>query len=236
MRHALILLPVLVLGGCHAAFGGESHERATRDFPVGAFDKIALAGSGEVEVRTGAAPSLRVEGDKEAIERLDIGVENGTLRIGRKAMSGWSFGWHRERLRFHVTVPALSGVSVAGSGDVRIDQVKGQRFVGEIAGSGDLAVAHMDVGEASFSIAGSGDVSASGKAGKASFSTAGSGDIKAGGLDAGTVSVSVMGSGGADARASQSADVSLAGSGDVRIAGTKNCTVHKSGSGSVSCG
>jgi hypothetical protein len=236
MRKALILLPVLLLGGCHVAFGQGSGEKTTRDFQVGGFDRIALAGSGDVEVRTGAAISVRAEGDKEAIDRLDVRVENGTLKIGRKTSTGWTFGLHHDRLRFYVTVPALSAASIAGSGDMRIDAVKGARFEGSIAGSGDLGIAHMEVGEATFSIAGSGDVSASGKAGKASFSTAGSGDIKAGGLQAGTVSVTVMGAGDIQAHATQSADVSIMGSGDVRIAGTKNCNIHKAGSGSISCG
>lgn len=237
MHKALILLPVLLLGGCHAAFGQESRERATRDFQVGAFQKINAAGSSEVIVRVGGAPSVHAEGEKKALDDLDIQVVNGALNIGRKNASGWSFGWgHHSRIRITVTVPSLAGASLAGSGDIRIDKVGGPAFDGSIAGSGDIAIDHLEVGEARFSIAGSGDVSASGKVGKANLSTAGSGDMRTGGLEAGTASISVMGSGGAQLRVTQSADITIMGSGDVHVAGTTNCQIHKAGSGDVHCG
>ena len=212
MRKALVLLPVLVLGGCHMAFGKDAGPRETRGFQVGAFEKIDLAGSPDVTVQVGGAPSVRAEGSKEALDRLDIRVEGGTLRIGNKGNGGWSFGWHHNgHVRIYVTAPSLAGAAIAGSGDIRVDKISGARFDASIAGSGDLAVDHMEVGEAHFSIAGSGDVSAAGKAGKATYQTAGSGDIRAGGLEAGTASVSVMGSGDVQAHASQSADVSVMG-------------------------
>jgi len=238
MRKALVLLPVLMLGGCHVAYGHESGPRETRSFPVGAFEKIDLAGSPDVSVQVGGAPSVRAEGSKDALDRLDIRVEGGVLRIGRRQEGGgWSFGWHHDgRVRIFVTAPSLSGAQIAGSGDIRVDKVAGARFDGSVSGSGDLAVDHMEVGEAHFSIAGSGDVSAAGKAGKASFQTAGSGDVRAGGLETQTASISIMGSGDAQARATQSADISIMGSGDVHVSGTTNCTIHKAGSGDARCG
>jgi hypothetical protein len=236
MRKAMILVPVLMLGGCHMAFGGGSGGHTAKAFQVGTFDKIALAGSSDVEVRTGAAVSVRAEGDQEAIDRLDIRVENGELRIGSRR-SSWTFGWSsNHHVKIFVTVPSLAATSIAGSGDVRVDRVAGNRFEGQIAGSGDLNIAQMEVAEAAFSVAGSGDVTVAGKAGKVSFSTAGAGDMRAGALEAGAVNVSIMGSGDVQAHATQSADVNVMGSGDVHIAGTKNCTIHKAGSGTVACG
>lgn len=238
MRKALVLLPVLMLGGCHMAFGKDSGPRETRSFPVGAFDKIDLAGSPDVTVQVGGAPSVRAEGSKEALDRLEIKVENGELHVGRRHNEGgWGFGWHHDgRVHIVVTTPTLAGAKIAGSGDIRVDKVSGARFDGSIAGSGDLAITHMEVGEAHFSIAGSGDVSAAGKAGKASFQTAGSGGIRAGALETQTVSISIMGSGDAQAHATQSADISIMGSGDVHVAGTTNCAIHKAGSGDARCG
>lgn len=238
MRKALVLLPVLMLGGCHVAFGKDAGPRETRSFQVGAFDKIDLAGSPDVTVQVGGAPSVRAEGSKEALDRLEIKVENGALHIGRRhSDGGWSFGWHHDGgVRIVVTTPSLAGAAIAGSGDIRVDKVGGARFDGSIAGSGDLAIDHMEVGEAHFSIAGSGDVSAAGKAGKASFQTAGSGDVRAGGLETQTLSISIMGSGDAQARATQGAEISIMGSGDVHVAGTTNCTIHKAGSGDARCG
>lgn len=237
MHKAMILLPVLLLGGCNVAFGQGSHEQAARDFQVGAFQKINAAGSAEVTVRVGGAPSVHAEGDKKALDELDIQVVNGSLNIGRKSSGGWNFGWgHHRRIRITVTVPSLAGASLAGSGDIHIDKVGGPSFEGSVAGSGDIAVDHLEVGEAHFSIAGSGDVKAAGKVGRANLSTAGSGDMRTGGLEAGTATISIMGSGGAQLRVTQSADITIMGSGDVHVAGTTNCQIHKAGSGDVHCG
>ena len=114
---------------------------AERNFPVGGFDRLALEGSPDVTVVTGRAPSVRATGDADALDRLDVHVEGGTLRIGHKR-NGWNWDWGRHaRTHVEVTVPMLRGVDTAGSGDVRVDRIKVRDFAGAIAGSGSLTVA-----------------------------------------------------------------------------------------------
>ncbi|HEX9947660.1 MAG TPA: head GIN domain-containing protein [Allosphingosinicella sp.] len=236
MRGA-ILIPVLMLGACSMGEASESGgQRASRDFQVGSFDKISLAGSPNVVVAVGGAPSVRAEGDSALIEKLDIRVENGTLRIGYKK-GNWSFGWSRDRgpVTIRVSAPTLTGAEVAGSGDMKIDKVEGGDFAGEIAGSGEIAIAGLRARNASFSIAGSGGVTATGTADTADFDIAGSGDVRAGGLQVKRAKVSIAGSGNVETKAMETADISIMGSGDVVVTGPAKCTISKMGSGDVRC-
>ena len=243
MRAALPLTAVLLLGACNmnANAHGDAgdHQNIRRDFQVGAFQKVALEGSHDVVVTVGGTPSVRAEGDKAMIDRLDIRVENGELRIGTQRHEGWNWnfgGNHQGRVTVYVTAPSLAAASIGGSGDMKIDKVTGGDFNASVGGSGDMNVASLQAGQAHFSVAGSGSISASGKVQQATISIAGSGDIIAGGLETATATVSVVGSGDVTARATQNADVSIMGSGDVNLSGGAKCSVHKMGSGDVRCG
>jgi hypothetical protein len=241
MRNPIMLVPLLVLAACGAKAqdkeSGASGQNGRRDFQVGAFDRIELAGSQNVIVKVGAAPSAYAEGDTGLLERLEVRVENGILRIGQKK-GQWSFGWSRDHgaVTVHVTAPSLKGAEVAGSGDMRIDRIQSEAFAGSIAGSGELAIASLTAKDTTFAIAGSGGVSAAGTAESANFSIAGSGDVRAGGLEVKRAKVSIAGSGNVEAKAMESADVSIMGSGDVVITGTAKCNVNKMGSGDARCG
>lgn len=244
MRSILMMAPLLMAAACNSA-GGQEREEAgdrtvqRRDVQVaGGFDKVALAGSQNVIVKVGGAPSVRVEGEAGLLDRLEIGVRgNGELHIGYKKDRDWSWGFSRDRkpVTVFVIVPTLTAARVAGSGDIQVDRVEGGNFAGAIEGSGDLQIAAMKVGNAAFAIAGSGDIRASGTAENVDLSIAGSGDLDMKGLQTRNAKVSVMGSGDVWARASDTADVSVMGSGEVELSGGAKCNIHKMGSGEVRC-
>ncbi len=242
-RTLTILLSNLALVACNMAADAQEGEESrgggpvvTRSFDLAGFDAVGLAGSQDVEVQVGGPLAVRAEGEAEAIERLELRVEDGTLKIGMKKGS-YSVGWSRERpkTRIFVTLPAIRAASLAGSGDLRIDRVEGERFHASLAGSGDIEIGQLRVGELSASVAGSGNIKAAGAAQTASVNIAGSGDIDVGGVQSRTASASVVGSGDARIQASETATVSIAGSGDVWVTGSARCTVNKRGSGTVHC-
>ena len=242
MRGSILATGLLLLGACSMGEASEgegksSGQKGSRDFQVGAFDKVALSGSPNVIVTVGGAPSVRAEGDTGLLEKLEISVVNGTLRIGYKK-GNWSFGWRKDHgpVTVRVSVPSLTGAEVAGSGDMKIDKVEGGDFAGEIAGSGEIELASLSARNASFSIAGSGGVTAAGTAETADFSIAGSGDVRAAGLEVKRAKVSIAGSGNVEAKATETADISIMGSGDAVITGTAKCNVSKMGSGDARCG
>jgi hypothetical protein len=246
MRGTAILaasMLVLATAGCSAGArdgDGQAEQQARptarRDFQVGQFQSLSLTGLSDVNVVVGGAPSVRAEGDAEMIERLEIAVVDGDLRIGFKDGSSLRsmFGRHRT-VTVHVTVPSLAAANLTGSGDISIDRVQGERFAGSITGSGDIKVGAMRVGEAAFNLSGSGEIQAAGTAQRTAVSLTGAGDIELGRLESRTMTISLMGPGDVNARATETAQVSLMGPGDVTISGPARCQIEHRGPGNVRC-
>lgn len=239
MRNAVMvgMVAAAALGGCNTSRGGDAGPNVERTFQVGAFDRIEVAGPYEVEVRTGGQPGVRASGAERDVERMSVEVRDGKLTIHplRRTMS---FGWSRHRkVAVAVTVPALRGAEIAGSGGIFVDRVAGDTFEGGVAGSGGLRLGQVDARQLKLAIAGSGGIqAAAGRAGNAEYEIAGSGAIEAGGVVAETASIDIAGSGNVRANATRSAMVDIAGSGDVAVTGGAKCTVSKAGSGNVNCG
>lgn len=238
MRAAILLTAAMIVSACHSSGSAEEAEaRVSRNFAVaGNFDRIALSGSPDVVVTVGGAPSIRADGESEMLDRLEITNENGELKIGLRPTAGSWFSWGSHHgLTVHVTLPALAGASITGSGGMRIDHVQGPAFAGAVTGSGDMNIANIATDQASFSITGSGDISAVGRAQTASASVTGSGDLRLSQLEAATATIALAGSGDIGIRATGTAAIDSHGSGDVTVAGPARCTISKSGSGDVRC-
>lgn len=208
-----------------------------RNYNVGGFDQIELAGAYDATVRTGTAPSVHAKGGENLLDRLIVEVKGDKLVIHPKEHMGFHWGWgHSGKVELTITVPQLKGATLAGSGGINIDKVQGDSFEGTVAGSGGLSVGSLDVQTLKLSIAGSGDAkAAAGKTRTAEYEIAGSGGVDAGGVNAEQLKVSIAGSGNVKAHATTSADVSIMGSGDVDVAGGAKCNISKAGSGSVRC-
>ena len=208
---------------------------AERSFTVTSFEEIEVAGPFDVVVNVGKGQSVRAVGDADDLDRLKVEVSGRELRIGSKERR-WTDWSRSEPIKIWITVPALRAASIAGSGDMQIDRVKGDSFAASIAGSGDLTVATLSTTNANFSVAGSGDLTASGSCRAAKVSIAGSGDVNIGGLRCQSLNASIAGSGAINANATEAAKLSVMGSGDITVSGGAKCDVSKMGSGSVRCG
>jgi hypothetical protein len=238
---AIAVVGAAAFAGCAQASGESGGPTGQRSFAVAGFERIEVAGPYDVEVRTGSAPSVQAQGAEEALERMVVEVRGDELRIHPRREKRWGInfgsGWNKHgKVRLTVTVPRLTGAQIAGSGNMRIDRIQGERFDGGIAGSGNLNLGAVEVGDLKLDIAGSGEVRAGpGRARRAEFDIAGSGDVDAGGIVTETTAVSIAGSGNVRAHATRTADVEIAGSGDVELSGGARCNVSKAGSGKVRC-
>jgi hypothetical protein len=235
---AAVIAASAATSACGHARSEDGGPTVARNYQVGGFDQIDVAGPYNVTVRTGFGPSVAATGSEKMIEHMVVEVRNGKLLIHPERQKGWfSGGWNfHGKVDLAVTVPQLRGASIAGSGDIRVDQVKGDRFDGAVAGSGNLDVGTIEVQTLQFSIAGSGDAKAgAGKAVSTKFDIAGSGGIDARGVQATTADISIAGSGSVHAHATGTADVSIMGSGDVDVTGGAKCSTSKAGSGDVRC-
>jgi hypothetical protein len=209
----------------------------TRNYQIGAFDRLEVAGPYDVTVTTGSAPSVRASGGERAIERMVVEVKGGTLMIHTRKRKGINFGWSKSHpVKLTVTVPTLAGAAIAGSGDISVNKVAGDSFDAGVAGSGNLRLGEIDVKRLKAGIAGSGEINTGrGRAGAVDYEIAGSGDIDGRAVVAETASVTIAGSGNVSAHATGTASVDIAGSGDVRLTGGAKCSISKAGSGNVQC-
>lgn len=238
MRSLLLVASALAVAACSAnaqrAEGEQQGEQGRRDFQVGQFRSVSLEGATDVVVAVGGAPSVRAEGDSRALERLDIRVENGALKIGTRREGMFNWGRHG-RITVYVTAPSLEGAMIGGSGDMRIDRVQAANFDAQIAGSGDMEITTLQARRARFELAGSGGIRAAGRAEALAISIAGSGNIALDALEAKRADVSIAGSGDVSVRATEAVTGSILGSGDVTVHGTARCDISKLGSGDVRC-
>ena len=225
------------LSGCQVHASEDSGRIVSRNYQVGNFQQIEVAGPYDVEVRTGSNASVSAKGGEKLLEKTTVEVNGDKLVIRPESNhSFFNFGWgHHGKASFVVTVPALSAATIAGSGDIRVDKVQGNNFEGVVAGSGGLDVASLEVQQLKLAIAGSGSVKAAGKAQSAKYDIAGSGDVEAGAVQTQDLAVSIAGSGGVKGHSSGNADVSIMGSGDVEVTGGAKCKISKAGSGNVRC-
>ncbi len=223
------LLPLVAAVGAPA-------EAATRSYGVTSFDRIRVTGPFDVQVHVGGAPSARATGPQEAIDRLSV-EQNGNVLVVKPlpgGWGGWPIGFHG-KLVVEISTPSLNNATLAGSGNVAIDRVKGDQLDLALSGSGNLSVAAVDVARLAATMTGSGDLSVAGRAGQAKALLTGSGDLKGDQLATDVADVSLIGSGDLSIGARRNAKVNLAGSGDIRIAGPANCSITRTGSGDVHC-
>ena len=239
-----------LLAGCTGNSDGDAESDSgpatSRTVQVGEFRKLEIAGAYDVEVRTGSAPSVQVEGSQRDIDRLVVEVKGDVLVIHPKKRT--NFNWSdKSKTKIAITVPQLDAAKVAGSGTLSIDrisspsfessiagssevsigQVSGQSFKGSLAGSGELEVGQLAVQTVELSIAGSGDADLAGKAERATYTIAGSGSLDAEKLDSRDVGLTIAGSGSVKARATGAVTGGIMGSGSAKIVGGANCKVQK---------
>ena len=242
-----LLIATLLLTSAAPAFAAE------KSFPVGAFQKVSASGSDTVVITTGKAASVTASGPEKRLERLDIRVDGDTLKIGYKK-GNWS-SWNEDDATIRVTVPALHGLRVAGSGDTTADAGSGPDFglsvsgsgnatIGRIAspnvkvsvaGSGDARIDRVETETLGISTAGSGDVTAAGTCRSANISVSGSSNINTAGLKCTDADIGISGSGDVKLAATGTAMIRISGSGDVVITGGARCQSKTSGSGDVTC-
>lgn len=194
------------------------------------FSALKLAGSIDVELRAGERESVTVRADDNVVPLIETRLEGAALVID--VARGASFRTHRKP-RVLVEFVRLGELSVAGSGNVRADRVRGNTFAVSVAGSGDVKIDALDVNSLGVMLAGSGDFTAGGRADEQGFRIRGSGYVRARDLVGRSVKVSIAGSGDALVHATEQLEVAIAGSGDVVYRGAPKVTKSVAGSGSV---
>jgi hypothetical protein len=196
---------------------------------VAGFNRIGLSLPGVVEVIQGESEGLNIETDDNLLPLIETVVESGSLKLRLKDKGNIS----TRTLKITVNAKSIEGLSVGGSGDIRVAKLKTGKLKAAIAGSGDISITSLDADDLHISIAGSGTFVAGGKVNTLESSISGSGDVKAGKLESNVSKISIAGSGDATVWAKDTLSVKVAGSGDVKYYGDAKVSQSVAGSGSI---
>lgn len=231
---------VFALSGCE--IGGEDRPVPadtgpveSRSFAAADFNNVTAATPDRIVIRRGDTFAVAARGRAALLDRLAIDVDGSTLRIRREGTMREADLDRLGTAVVTVTLPRLTGITLAGSGEVMAEQVDGPNAALVLAGSGDMTVSNAMVQAMDVTLAGSGDISMTGRAERADVTVAGSGSVNGVTFGARRADVTVAGSGDVAMAVTDNADVTVLGSGDVAITGGATCTTSRRGSGNVTC-
>ncbi len=203
---------------------------AEQTFDVSGFDRVTLAGSGNLFIQTGDTEGLTVRGDDNLISLLDVQVNGDELTIGFKPGSSVN---PTLPMDFYVTVNNLSNVRLLGSGDVQIAKLNTNDLDVQIAGSGDMNIDQLTANRFSVEIPGSGRVQVSGNVTDQTITILGSGNYDAANLQSANATISIAGSADVTIAASDTLSINIAGNGTVRYSGNPSVKKTILGSGDI---
>lgn len=200
---------------------------------VSDYDHVALRGSMNVELISGAEGKIKVEAEENLQEYILTTVNGGKLEISVE--KGYSLAPSRNN-SIKITVPfeTLDAVTLTGSGDIYSrDEIRADNFEIKMTGSGDINLP-LTAKNALAGITGSGDISLRGSARDFDCKVTGSGDISAFDFKCERVSATVTGSGDIQVYASEEINATVPGSGDIEYKGNPKKENFKTiGSGDI---
>jgi Putative auto-transporter adhesin, head GIN domain len=210
LRVALALLTVaLLLAACAVTRG--SGQLASESRPVTGFTKVELSGTGELTIEKTGTESLAISAEDNLLPLLTSEVSGDTLALGTKRNTEIVT---TKPINYTLTVKDLTGLTVSGSGNIRVSKLSTTRLTTKISGSGTIT--------------------ASGTADDQDLDLSGSGRYQADQLASKTVNASISGSGTASVLVSDALSARISGSGTLTYAGDPTrVTQDVSGSGKL---
>jgi hypothetical protein len=196
------------------------------------FDEVSFCLAGEVYISLGQGFNVVLEGDKEYLGEVVTKVSGGKLVIKRE---NW-FNFNNQKVIVHITMPALNGIDVSGSGKVMVtDPLKSDDFEADISGSGKIYLKEVTMGDVQCGISGSGSFVTEGTGSMSNLKVdiSGSGSYKGESTKIGTFEASISGSGNCDCYVTEMLRASISGSGSIWYSGSPKIDASISGSGKV---
>ena len=234
------LAPVLAVAmatgvsGCNGKItinGEEGKKLSEIDMSGPAPHELVLLGPDEVQVTTGDKLAITVDGDPDAVAKMRFSLKDGTLAILREDKV---FSSGDKLAVVHVTMPAPTEVTMAGSGKINAATLAPDAKV-VVAGSGRIDSQNVSGSKLEVTLPGSGSFRAAGNVDSLELTILGSGSAELDAVKAGKAKVTIAGSGGAAFASDGEVEASIMGSGSVKVTGRARCKVSAMGSGTLVC-
>ena len=213
------------------------------------FTKVAFSVPGNLNISIGSEFKVVLEGNKNFLSEIITEVSNDRLTIRRKEESK---NWFRrtsginnwtDKVTVNITMPAISDLSVAGSGTVEVfDSFKTNSLNLTVSGSGRLILKNVSSENLNCSITGSGRIVIDGdnSCDNANISVTGSGRLMLNNISGEELKCRTSGSGNIIIKGNGSfvkADIGMSGSGGYTGESLKlqTANINITGSGRCNC-
>jgi len=237
MKKSLILLVALcaLLAGCsNFNWSGTRTVRGSGNVvsetrTVRQFDRVAVAGSGQLSIVQDDQESLTIAADDNLLPLIKSDVAGGLLKIGPDHVNLSP----TKTIRYSLHLKTLKELHLSGSLAAEAQSIKTDHLRIAISGSGRIRVPQLEAGDIDVQVSGSGDIELAGKVTRQNIQISGSGNYRAGDCDSQDSVIQISGSGDATIWARGTLDAQLSGSGTIKYYGSPHSTSHLSGSGSI---
>jgi hypothetical protein len=203
----------------------------TENRRVSKAEKIILKGNFDIVLVPGKTTSVLIETDENLQKYVLLSESNNELVFKSKP----KFNLKSDHgIKITITTPNLTGIYLAGSGNVKgTDKFTGGNELKiDIAGQGDVDLS-VNTPRVEVEVKGSGNVNLQGETKNASFDIAGTGDCNAELLKSENASIKIAGNGNVKVYADLSLNIKIMGSGDVFYKGNAEVSQKILGSGNI---
>jgi hypothetical protein len=199
-----------------------------RDYNTASFKSVAVAGEADVFIVKDSTQSLRIEGQSNILNALNVKVNGQELSIGEDNCFR-----NASRLKIYIGTPTLTGLITSGSVyAISTDTFTENEFSAILLGTGSMEL-NLNVQEFNASVSGDGDIRASGMANEQYLSSSGNGFFKCFDLVGEDVDIDVSGTATMEVHATQTLHIDVSGTGFIYYKGNPSITQNISGTASI---
>ena len=231
MNHLRIVLIACVFFFLQSNGYAKNEKRA-----IAPFDKISLRVAANLYLEQGNEPNIEITASELTIDKLIIENIDHKLIIRFSLEDQLFHNFDPGKIEIHVTTDEIRELNVQGSGNIIAEStIKTFGLELNIAGSGDIKLSDVRCEKLKANITGSGDIIVSGKdeVNALDINIAGSGDVMAYQLNAKSGYIRIAGSGDCDVSIFDYLDAKVLGSGDITYKGTPMIRSSVTGSGKI---
>jgi hypothetical protein len=223
-------------------FSAKATAQSTETRNLSGFTDIRFGVPGNLNIRIGSEFKVVLEGNTDFLSEIETNVSNGILSVRRKDTENrrrWRGSlFNNEKVTINITMPIISGLSVAGSGTAEVfDSFNTGSLNFTVSGSGQIIVNDVSCEKLSCSVSGSGNIIINSVSGKdLTCRISGSGNITAkgsGSFNKADIGISGSGNYTGESLKLEAANISIAGSGNCNCNVINSLEARVSGSGNV---
>ena len=226
----LLAIAVISLNSCRKVIG--HGPVVTENRTLSNFTAISFGVPGDMYYTQDSVYRIEIQAQENIIREIETYVNGNELKIRVRDHAHLR---SREDIRINISAPSISGLSMSGSGNVKVLQpYKPSNVRLVVSGSGTMSINQLETNNIEADVSGSGELFVfNGTAKHEDADISGSGRIDLLGIITNTARVQISGSGSIKVHVNQELNSKISGSGKVYYKGNPIVNTTVTGSGKV---